>query len=52
MIDYFIEVHETKYFQKDIENMTVEQIHMICSFLEKENQLIWVRNCCVEEAST
>lgn len=46
----YIEIHDTKYFQSDVEGMTKEQIHQICSFLEKENDLHWVQNHCIEEA--
>lgn len=46
----YIEIEDEKYFQSDIENMSNEEIRMICSFLEKENELDWVQLHCHEGA--
>lgn len=46
----FVEIHDTKYFKSDIENMTVEQVHMVCGFIETEPDLRWVQFHCIEEA--
>lgn len=43
MIERYIEIENEKYFKSDIEIMSKEQIKMLCSFLYKESDLLFVQ---------